>query len=914
MIHSHIGPTYGQVSGAQRVVPSTKPALAGVFSRVLIGMLAGVTLATSTIAAQAAPVGPGVSPAAPLAASSNSVPAASSALVTGKLISPIGAQTSVGSFPVNLVLSPDGRFVIVTNIGFRTYLSVLRASDGALVSQIDWNGDSPVFRNKKQALYFGLVCGAPQAGLTPVYASRGAEGTVAVLSLDSNGILKDTGRSAGLPNDPAPATTAQQSFLAGLALSADGRQIYAANNRADPQKMMRGALQTLDAATGKLQSEIELPGYPFAVVAATRGPGASKIYVSSEQRGVISVVDGRSGKAVKEIATGTQPVGLVFDKSQRRLFVTNAGSDTLSIIDTRTDQVMRTILLRPDNARGLPGATPLGIALSPDEKRLYVALADMNAVAVIDLPGGNLAGYLPVGWYPTALALSPDGKRLFVANAKGVQAQIPNAKPVPGLTLRPQYIQNIIEGTVSTLDLGATGGSAALKTLTARVLENNRGVVSRAAPFINPGVKHVFYIIKENRTYDQVLGDLPRGNGDPSLVLFGRDVTPNQHALAERFVLLDNFYCCAEVSGDGWNWSTGGMISEYTARNVPHSYGGRQRTYDFEGTNNGVAVDLSGIPDAARPPGGYLWDLAARNGVSMRNYGFFTDDQTLPRTLAEEGTKGLENTPSKRVLVGKSDPNFRQYDITYADSEAWKQHQLAPTASQMPVFGAYKDPSRVTAWKREFATYMQLGNLPALSMIRMPRDHTSGTTAGASSPRAMVADNDYAVGQIVETISRSVVWKSSAIIVIEDDAQNGFDHVDAHRSTAYVISPFVEKSRLDSRFYNTDSALRTVELLLGLPPMNQYDAIAPPLDVFGKTPDNDAPFTAILPARAIIGEVNTRTAYRAAASALILNPLREESAPDEELNNILWHAIKGDQKAPPRRYTLPIEVAKDNDD
>lgn len=848
-----------------------------------------------------------VMPVVPTTGVTRAVTPASTMLVTGKRLTPQGTQTPVGSFPANLIISPDGRFVLVSNVGSRTYLSVLRANNGALVSRLDWNGASPVFKKKKQALYFGLACGQAKNGQTPVYASRGAEGTVAVLSLDSRGILKDTGRSLGNASDEK----APQSYLAGLSLSADGSLIYAANNSANPQNRMRGNLQIIATASGKLQSQVDLPGYPFAVASKTRGPGAPKIYVSSEQRGVISVVDAHTGKVAREIATGTQPVGLSLDTSQRRLFVSNAGSDTLSIVDTRTDRVTSTVLLRPDTARGLPGATPLGMALSPDEKRLYVALADMNAVAVVDLPRGTLAGYLPVGWYPTALATSPDGKRLFVANAKGVAVRNPNGKPVAGLKERPQYILNIIEGTVSTLDLTATRD---LKNFTARVLENNRGQVSRAASLVNPGIKHVFYIIKENRTYDQVLGDLPRGNGDPSLVLFGRDVTPNLHALAERFVLLDNFYCCAEVSGDGWNWTTGGMSSEYTSRNVVHSYAKRQRPYDFEGTNNGVAVDRYGIPDAARPAGGYLWDLAARSGVSFRNYGCFTDDLKVPRTLAEEGSQGLENSPTKRALLGKSDPNFRQFDMTYADSEAWKLHNLDPAPKQKPIYGAFNDPARITAWKREFAGYMQRGDLPALSMIRLPRDHTSGTTVGASSPRAMVADNDYAVGQMVETISRSPIWKSSAIIIVEDDAQNGFDHVDAHRSTAYVISPFVPKNLHDSRFYNSDSALKTIEMLLGMPPMNQYDAIAPPLDVFGKVADNDAPFQAILPARNIIAQVNTRTVYRAATSTLILNPLREESAPDEQLNEILWHSIKGAQKAPARRYSLHLASTKNEAD
>ena len=858
-------------------------------------LVAGLVASCSVIAARSQPNQP-VKSAPPVAK------AASSRLATGRELTPQGQQTDIGSFPANMVISPDGLFVLVTNLGTREYVSVLRISDGKRVSRLDWNEDSPVFKGKKQALYFGLMCGTPANGETPVYVSRGAEGTVSVLSLAPNGKLTDTKKTLGVQSKEKGASV----HLAGLALSADGKQMFAADNTGDPKRGMNGALQVIDVASGEVRSRIGVPGYPFAVATTKSG----KVYVSSEQRGTVCVVNPATATTGRVIATGTQPAGMLLDKSQKRLFVSNGGSDTLSIIDTATDRVTHTILLRPDTERGLPGATPLGMALSPDEKRLYVTLADMNAVAVVDLAESKLIGFLPVGWYPTSTLISPDGKRLFVANAKGVKTANPNDKPVPGLRSKPQAIMNIIEGTVSTLQLANVRD---LKKLTAQVLHNNRGTAANAPRFTNPGIKHVFYIIKENRTYDQVLGDLPQGNGDKSLVLFGRSVTPNQHALTERFALLDNFYCCAEVSGDGWNWSTGGMISEYTARNVGHSYAGRQRPYDFEGTNNGVAVDRLGIPDAARPPGGYLWDLCAAHKVSFRNYGFFTDDLKFPRTLAEEGTEGEENAPTKRALVGKSDPDFRQFDMAYADSEAWKIANIEPAPKQKKTYGAHADPSRVSAWKRDFAGYVKNGNLPALSMLRLPRDHTSGTKAGFSSPRAMVADNDYAVGQIVDVISHSSYWKSSAIVIVEDDAQNGFDHVDAHRSTAYVISPFVEKNTHYNRFGNTDSALHTIELLLGLPPMSAYDAGALPLAVFGKTPSNSAPYEAVLPPSDILAEVNTKASPGAQESAL-LNPLKEESEPDEKLNFILWRALKGNIPAPARRYSLSAPVVKDDDD
>jgi YVTN family beta-propeller protein len=655
-----------------------------------------------------------------------------------------------------------------------------------------------------------------------------------------------------------------------------------------------------------VRGQIALPGYPFGVAAVTAGPNADrKVYVSSEQDGTISVVDPTAQRVSRKIATGASPTCLLLDRSAARLFVANSGSDTVSIVSTDRDSVQKTVLLRPATARDLPAATPLGLALSPDEKTLYVALGDMNAVAVVDVEKATVSGYIPVGWYPTAVVASADGRRLFVANAKGVAERNPNGKPVERLKGRPQYIQSIIEGTVSTVDLAAA--TADLPSLTDQVVANNRivrdPVAAARSALKNPGIDHVVYVIKENRTYDQVLGDLPQGNGDPELTLFGREVTPNLHALAERFVLLDNFYCAAEVSGDGWNWSTQGMANEYDARNVVYGYTGKNRPYDYEGSNRGVPVDLFGIRDVARAPGGYIWDNCARHKVSFRNYGFFTDDFDLPRESPEFGTRGLKNAPSKKALTDRTCLDFRQFDMNFADSEAWVKHGLAPAPKQMAKYGSHDDPSRITTWRREFDAYVKDRNLPRFLMVRLPRDHTAGTTAGIHSPRAMAADNDYAVGQLVEAISRSPYWKSTAIFIVEDDAQNGHDHVDAHRSIAFVISPFVRRATKDSRFYNTASVLHTMENLLGLPPMNLYDATAPVLAVFADRPENEAPFEAILPDKAIIGEVNGATAYRSRDSARLLNRFKEESAPDEELNDILWHSIKGrDVPAPARRY------------
>ena len=396
-----------------------------------------------------------------------------------------------------------------------------------------------------------------------------------------------------------------------------------------------------------------------------------------------------------------------------------------------------------------------------------------------------------------------------------------------------------------------------------------------------------------------MLGDLLPGNGDLNMVLFGRSVTPNQHALAERFVLLDNFYDCAEVSADGWNWSTSGMVSEYTARNTPFNYSGRGRGYDFEGETNDTPVDLLGLPDVASAPGGYLWDGVAKKKLTYRNYGFF--NVFRPAKNAQGVTIAADNAPDKKALVGHTDVDYLRFAMDYADSEAWLRYS-APAPKQRKTYGSHNAPSRFSEWKREFDSYVKEGSLPAFSMIRLPRDHTQGTSPGFSSPRAMLADNDFAVGQIVEAISKSPFWKSSAIFILEDDAQGGHDHVDAHRSICFVVSPFIQRNAADHRFYNTDSVLHTMMRILGLPPTNRYVADAPILAAFGPTPDNAEPFEAILPSRDIISEVNAATAYRAQDS-MKLDFAREDRVPEDVLNDILWHSVKGpNAPEPPARH------------
>ena len=564
------------------------------------------------------------------------------------------------------------------------------------------------------------------------------------------------------------------------------------------------------------------------------------------------------------------------------MFVANAHSDTVSVVSTATNAITHTILLQPTGDHGLAGVTPTGLGLAPDESRLYVSLGDFNAVGVVDTSSYSLIGYIPAGWYPTGVVASPFKNQILVANAKGTRTRYPNPS-YQQYSFANEYDLNLIEGSVETIPVPT---STALGQETQQVLDNNRfgAIISPSNPLSAIGlhagkIKHVIYVIKENRTYDQVLGDEPYGNGDPTLALFGREVTPNLHALAERFVLLDNFYDCGEASGDGWPWSTQGQASEYVIKNLPYNYSGRGRNYDFEGTNQNYPVAgfppdrslraapcpplavprpaLQGgkapaIHDVSVAPGGHIWDDVEKNvdlsGTGLtrkyRNYGFFStfgDNYYIPDNYP--AAIGLQ--PAGHDRGGITDIDFRRFDTAYADSDGPQQiGSLYPVAT----YGHYNAPSRFSEWNREFQeslTADPTGNdVAAFQTIRLMHDHTQGLSPNKHTPRAEVADNDYGVGQLVEAVSKSPIWDSTAIFVIEDDAQDGPDHVDAHRSTCYVISPYVKKNSVDHTFYNTDSVLHSMEQLLDIPAMNQYDAVATPIGDFDTTASNGGAYAA----------------------------------------------------------------------
>jgi DNA-binding beta-propeller fold protein YncE len=783
-------------------------------------------------------------------------------LPTGKFIDPIDRGVDVGSFPVKMALSDDGKWLVVTNSGFREFLSVIDTATGKVVSQLDFNGG---MLSKKDSLYFGI-----QFAGGKLYVSRGFQEKISEYSLGADGKLS---LERDIPT-PSAEGDRRQNFVAGVAAS--GATLHVAFNESYPEDRYAGRVAEVSLTTGRTMSTRTIGSFPLDVLYFK-----DRVVVSCEGEGGVYIL-GAGDATPAFVKTGLNPTHLV--NVEGKIYVANSGSDTICEVDPIKKKVVRTMLVRPAALRGIPGGTPLGMAATKDGKLLLIAMADLNAVAVLDLKNGHVRGFVPTGWYPTDVKVTADNKSIFVANARGVLARVPN-KDAKGPDRRGA---NLLEGTISMIPMSAA--TTELEASTKRALAANR-LDKPAKTLKNPGIKHVIYIIKENRTYDNVYGDMPTGNSDASLCLFPREVTPNQHALAERFVQLDNFYVCAEVSGDGWNWSTAGMANEYVSRNVMHTYSGRGRDYDFEGLINGGRPEFMDKQDPAKPPGGYIWDLCAKNHVSYRNYGFFTGD-TDEFGVGEREEGEPDNVPMKKALVPHTDVNFRQFDLSYPDSDLTAKYGLV-IPNELKSFGKKHSASRFSEWKKEFDEFIKSGNMPKFMMVRLPRNHTVGTARGRLSPRAMAADNDYAVGQVVEAVSHCRYWKDTAICVLEDDAQSGIDHVDSHRSGALVISPFVKRGSLDSRFYNTDGMLRTIELLLGMGPMNTYDAVADPLDVFEKEASNIDPFDAIMPAKEIAAEMNGANAYRAADSEKMMNLYEEESLPDIELNDILYGSILG---------------------
>jgi YVTN family beta-propeller protein len=635
-----------------------------------------------------------------------------------------------------------------------------------------------------------------------------------------------------------------------------------------------GAITAIDLKDGTTRKTATCGGRPYDVALARNG---SRLYVSDWARRTVLAVDPDDLRVVGRIPVGEHPNQIAAHPRDDRLFVACASTNCVSVIDSKLGIVTETIMtaLFP---RAPEGSTPDALAVSPDGKTLYVANADNNCVAVIDISTPNqsqVKGFIPTGWYPTSVAVTPDNKTVLVGVGKGLQTQAnPRHKEEPP---KDDYLKRLLPfpyiGTTMTgaLSIVPVPDEKQLAAYTAMVYRNcpysdellsgvpypHKTAIPTRVGDPSP-IKHVIYIIKENRTYDQVFGDMKEGNGDPSLVMFGEKITPNQHKLAREFVLLDNLYCNGQVSRDGHPWSTMAYNTDYIARDWHLTYSARK----------GVDDDDEG--NLSKAPSGYIWDACARHNLSYRSYGEYGSRVSQP-----DGTARMEG----RVpgLVGHMCPEFG--------------------LSKLPGRRA-RDTENVEMFLKEFRQFEKDGNLPRFIVMSLGENHTVGTTPGGYTPQACVANNDLALGRLVEAVTKSKFWPTTAIFVIEDDAQNGPDHVDAHRTVGLVISPFTKRRFVDSTQYSTVSMLRTMELILGLPPLSQYDAAARPM--FASFTDKaDLAAYQHEPAQTDLNAINPKTAYGAQRSAK-MDFSEYDRVDDFELNEILWRAIKGkDAPLPP---------------
>ena len=730
-----------------------------------------------------------------------------------------GPVATVGTLPQGLVLSRDGARLIELESGYRK--PALRVLDAATLHEL---------RSVALSGAFGVPLRDPDGDGVWVGIAGTFQEQIAHVDTASGKVDRDV--TLPLPFYPVA-----------LARAPDGTLAVAGD--------LSGRVAFVDPLAERVTGFARVGSHPAALAFSRDG---KTLYVAERGGSQVDVVDTASRTVRATIAVGLHPVALASDGA--RLYVADSDDDDVAVIDLGREAVIARVPIpfaRPDAV----GASPNALALDGD--RLYVTCGAANAIAVFRITPGGLesAGAIPTGWYPTAVAVDAARNVLYVANGKGesghpnpqyrARGQGPTAGGSPA-----QYVANQLVGSIRRVAL-PDAATLARGVDDVRSLAQHEGIAPSTIVRAHGPIRHVIYVIRENRSYDQVFGDLTGADGDPSLVLFGEKVTPNAHALARRFGTFDRFFENAHVSADGHNWTTAAFANDYLERMWPPNYNSRRPMYDFE---DGA--------EAAKPHAGYLWDDASAHGVSLRNYGeFVTAGPSEPVPVSSEND----------VLRANTDRSFPTFDMNV------------------------RDVDRFAEWKREFDRYEATRTLPQLEMVRFPRDHTSGSTANSPTPQAMVADNDLALGRLVDAVSHSPDWESTAILVVEDDAQNGADHVDAQRAPFLLISPYAAGG-LQHGTYTQASVLRTIEILLDLPPMSSYDAGALPLTAaFALARRDPAPFDA-LPAHIDLDAKNKALAYRAADSAH-LNFRDADRVDDGTLNDILWHVVKGAHATPP---------------
>lgn len=743
-------------------------------------------------------------------------------LPNGWWLSPAGISIALSTMPMNAALSPDEHFLAVTHAGM----------DKPALMLVDLKQHKVVQSITLKDSWLGIVFHG-----NTLFVSGGNQNCVYTFDL-KNGFL--------VPSDTLSFATPYPKTMVWIAGLDVHNRTLAAVGRGD------STLRYYHLDSKKTET-VHLDGMPYSCKFLDNGALLVSMWSSHK------VEMYQNMHKVTQFATGNHPTDIALTKNDNSAFVANANDNSVTMIDLKKNRVEANIStsLYPDSPEG---STPDAVCVSPDGKFVLAANADNNSLTVIQpsKSGAKPIGFIPVGWYPTKVLMLKDGT-VLVLNGKGNRS-FPNADH--------QYIGTMLNGTLSYFPFP---DNKQLVTYTKAVYANipykPRDLKTAAGEADNPvpekmgtlsPIKYVFYVIKENRTYDQVFGDMKEGNGDPDLVLFGKEVTPNIHAIASQFVLLDNLFANAEVSADGHNWSTAAYCTDYVAKSWPSNYARRGAPYEFEG----------GQPTAS-PSAGYLWNLCLRHHVSFRDYGEFVDsnpDVSKP------------NSAREKTLVGHFDPMYRGWDLNYSDVERYNE------------------------WNHDFTTLLAKGTVPHFNIIRLPNDHTSGTRKGALTPQAMVAQNDYALGLLVDRISHSPIWKESAIFIIEDDAQDGADHVDAHRTEGLVISPYMKRHAVDHTLYTTAGMIRTMELILGLPPMSQYDAAATPMfNSFSTKPDS-TPYEVVKP----LIDLNAKNPNGAYGQALMehFDLTHADRVPDRIFSEIVWRAIKGTTMPAPRYSIL----------
>ena len=810
---------------------------------------------------------------------------------------PAGEQVELADFPVNIAIHPEGKFAVILHAGYSAHeIHVLNIAKAEIVQRVTVDES-----------FYGLEFA--QSG-KQIFASGAGSEVIRCFDFD-----RETGQ-LGPERRIAVRDAKERGIPAGLALSSDAQSLYVANVLG--QKIARldlssGAAPVVHIGLDAASSPISVPDtaakdasapsqtadeaaitkraeaalnpadpsapYPYACRLDERN---QRLYVSLWAQSEVAVIDLKSNQVTARWKTEEHPNEMLLTKNGKLLYVANAHRNTVTVIDTDKGVTVETIwaALYPQSP---PGATPNSLALTPDEKILFIANANINTLAVSDVSvrgKSRSLGFIPTGWYPTSVRVTPDGKKLLIANGKGIISKANPNGPQPGKKAPPkttvEYIGGLFKGTLSVIHLPSRAefetlleGYTAQAYRCSPLLKDNAPTGKRPPKNPIPGrlgdpspIKHCIYIVKENRTYDQVFGDIKEGNGDASLCLFPENVTPNHHKLARDFVLLDNFYVESEVSADGHEWSMAAYASDFVEKFWPLNYGhNKSRKYAYPSEGN--------FP-IATPAGGYLWDRAAEANVSFRSYGEFVNNGKTPSDPCKTPLKSLE---------GRFDPFFRSFDVDYPDAK------------------------RAERFISELRRFEQEGAMPQLQVVRLGQDHTAGTTPGKPTPTACVAENDLALGMVVEAVSNSKFWSSTAIFVVEDDAQNGPDHVDAHRTVALAVSPYTKRHSVDSTMYSTSSMLRSMELILGLRPMSQFDAAATPMYAsFQSTPDL-RPYK-VIPAQVDVNELNTKLAWGASKSRK-LNFSKEDAVDDLVLNELIWHSVRGAHSPMP----APIRAA-----